>query len=125
MDNMTAKVWKEPLEPKYHGSLNLHELLPQDLDFCIFLSSFAGVNGNGGQSNYAAGNTYQASLARHRIQNGLRGTTVDLGLILEGSPKSRPSSIESIVGFHNIRIQIILLGGHHRINLRRKDLGHD
>ncbi|KAG8167882.1 hypothetical protein KVR01_003571 [Diaporthe batatas] len=83
MDNMTAKVWKEPLEPKYHGSLNLHELLPQDLDFCIFLSSFAGVNGNGGQSNYAAGNTYQASLARHRLQKGLRGITVDLGLILE------------------------------------------
>ncbi|KAG6365680.1 hypothetical protein INS49_007291 [Diaporthe citri] len=83
MDNMTAKVWKEPLEPKYHGSLNLHELLPQDLDFCIFLSSFAGVNGNGGQSNYAAGNTYQGSLARHRVQRGLRGITVDLGLILE------------------------------------------
>lgn len=83
MDNMTAKVWKEPLEPKYHGSLNLHEFLPQDLDFCVFLSSFAGVNGNGGQSNYAAGNTYQGSLARHRVQQGLRGTTVDLGLILE------------------------------------------
>lgn len=84
VENMTAATWKTPLEPKYHGSYNLSTLLPPELDFLIMLSSFAGVNGNGGQSNYAAGNTYQDALARHlRATSQTKAVTVDLGLILE------------------------------------------
>lgn len=83
--NMTAATWKTPLEAKYHGSHNLATALAVDeLDFFVMLSSFAGVNGNGGQSNYAAGNTYQDALARHLgATTKTKAVTVDLGLILE------------------------------------------
>lgn len=84
MENMTAEVWNDPLEAKVRGSLNLAELLPQDLDFLVLLSSFAGVIGNRCQSNYAAGNTYQDALARNRVKHPKqRVMSVNLGLVLE------------------------------------------
>ncbi|KAI1676032.1 Polyketide synthase [Pyrenophora tritici-repentis] len=71
------------LAPKYQGSWNLHELLPKDMDFMVFLSSMSGVIGNPAQANYAAGNTFEDALARHRAANGLKGVSFDLGLVLE------------------------------------------
>ena len=50
---MTRQVYEEALAPKMLGSWNLHELLPRDMEFFVLLSSFAGVIGNRGQSNYA------------------------------------------------------------------------
>src|SRR4051794_24628057 len=46
------------------------------------LSSICGLIGNRGQSNYAAGNTYQDSLAHFRRQHGQAATTIDLGSML-------------------------------------------
>lgn len=47
------------------------------------LSSLVGTLGNVSQSNYAAGNTFQDALARHRNMNGLPGVTIDLGAVSE------------------------------------------
>jgi hypothetical protein len=49
---------------------NLHHCLPRDMDFFILLSSVAGLVGNRGQANYAAGNTFQDALASHRVSLG-------------------------------------------------------
>lgn len=68
--------------PKVQGSWNLHATLPKGMDFFILLSSVCGVFGNPGQSNYAAGNTYQDALARHRVSHGEKATALDLGVIL-------------------------------------------
>ncbi|KAE9965587.1 hypothetical protein BLS_007521 [Venturia inaequalis] len=70
------------LAPKVAGSWNLHSLLPTTLDFFILLASGSGIVGNPGQANYAAGNTYQDALARYRTANGLKATSLDLGMIL-------------------------------------------
>ncbi|KAI8315598.1 Compactin diketide synthase [Colletotrichum sp. SAR11_59] len=81
--NMSAATFHAALDPKYLGSQNLHELLPADLDFFIMLSSFCGIMGNRGQSNYAAGNAFEDALARHRVARGLKGVAVDLMLVAE------------------------------------------
>jgi zearalenone synthase (highly reducing iterative type I polyketide synthase) len=80
--NMTHDQWRSATRPKMHGSWLLHRLLPLDLDFFVMLSSIAGVVGNRGQANYAAGNTYQDALAHYRRRRGLPAVAVDLGLML-------------------------------------------
>ncbi|TEY56423.1 hypothetical protein BOTCAL_0225g00030 [Botryotinia calthae] len=45
-----------------------------DMDFVILLSSIAGIYGSPGQSNYAAGYTFQDALARSRSAAGYRGS---------------------------------------------------
>ena len=78
-DNMSFADWETSLASKVQSSWNLHNLLPRDLSFFILLSSIAGIVGSAGQGNYAAGNTYQDALARHRRANGLKATAIDLG----------------------------------------------
>ncbi|KAK2036063.1 KR-domain-containing protein [Colletotrichum somersetense] len=71
------------LDPKRVASWNLHELLPRDLDFFVLLSSFCGVFGKPGQSNYAAGGTFEDAFARHHTSLGQKAVSVDLALIAE------------------------------------------
>ncbi|KAI4101563.1 MAG: hypothetical protein L6R37_004889 [Teloschistes peruensis] len=80
--NMTHTQWENCLKPKAHGSWNLHEQLPRDMDFFLCLSSAGGVGGSIGQGNYSAGNTYQDALAAYRRSQGLAAITMDVGLIL-------------------------------------------
>lgn len=81
-ENMKYEEFDLAVKPKVHGSWNLHELLPRDMDFFIMLSSATGVLGNRAQGNYAAGNTYQDWLAHHRRSLGLPASTLDLGQVL-------------------------------------------
>lgn len=83
LSNMTIEQFHRALGPKYQGSWNLHELLPKNMDFMVFLSSMSGIIGNPAQANYAAGNTFEDALARHRAASGLKGVSFDLGLVLE------------------------------------------
>lgn len=80
--NMTYQQWKESTLPKVQGTANISLLLP-DVDFFISLSSFAGIFGNRGQANYAAGNCFQDALARHRRKTpGYRaGFTIDVPIM--------------------------------------------
>ncbi|KAK7757127.1 hypothetical protein SLS62_000674 [Diatrype stigma] len=80
-ENMTHAQWERTIRSKVDSSWNLHALLPKELDFFVLLSSIAGVIGNPGQSNYAAGCTFQDSLARYRNRNGQRAASIDLGLM--------------------------------------------
>lgn len=76
---MSFEDWTAAVRPKVQGSWNLHELLPSNMDFFIMLSSVAGIFGSRGQSNYAAGNTFQDELARYRIGLGEKAVALDLG----------------------------------------------
>lgn len=75
---MSHAQWDECLGPKVQGTWNLHKHLPADMDFFVMLGSVAGLVGNRGQSNYAAGNTFQDALAVHRRARGLAATCIDL-----------------------------------------------
>lgn len=48
------------------------------MDFFILLSSYAGIIGSYGQTNYAAGNTYQDALAQYRVSHGEKAVSIDL-----------------------------------------------
>ncbi|KAH9899096.1 polyketide synthase dehydratase-domain-containing protein [Xylariomycetidae sp. FL2044] len=61
------------------ASWNLHHLLPRGLDFFILFSSLGGIVGSAAQSNHAAGCTYQDSLARHRVSEGEKAASLDIG----------------------------------------------
>jgi hypothetical protein len=84
--NMTHDDWQQALRPKVLGTQNLCKIFGatgQPLDFFTILSSSVGVVGNFGQSNYAAGGTFQDAIARYNAStNGLPITTLDLGMIL-------------------------------------------
>ncbi len=80
---MTFSQWQTALNPKVLGTWNLHSHLPLSLDFFILLSSAAGVIGNPGQANYAAGNTYEDALAHYRRAQGLAATSLNLGLVVD------------------------------------------
>lgn len=81
-ENMTVDQWNHTVRPKVKGTQLLHELLPKDMQFFVMLSSIAGVAGNQGQANYAAGNTYLDALAAYRRRQGQPAVSVDLGLML-------------------------------------------
>ena len=78
---MSFDDWKATISPKVQGSWNLHQTLPQDLDFFVMLSSVAGIFGNRGQANYAAGNTFQDALAAFRTHKGLKASSINLGSV--------------------------------------------
>ncbi|KAF3001768.1 t1pks [Curvularia kusanoi] len=84
IENMSYDEWRTPLQPKVNGTLHLHEYFGHDrpLDFMIFCSSFSGLCGSPGQAQYGAGNTYQDALAHYRCKQGLKATSVDLGIML-------------------------------------------
>ncbi|OOQ88785.1 fatty acid synthase [Penicillium brasilianum] len=79
--SMSMSDWQTAVTPKVQGSWNLHELLPTDMDFLVMLSSVAGIFGNRGQANYAAGNTFQDSLAAYRTARGMNTYSLDLGSV--------------------------------------------
>lgn len=78
---MPFEDWQAAIRPKVQGSWNLHEALPPNLDFFVMLSSVAGVFGNRGQSNYAAGNAFQDALAAFRTAQGMNASSINLGSV--------------------------------------------
>jgi len=102
--------WVLASKVKTIGSWNLHSLLPSaDMDFLVFLSSAAGVIGNRGQSNYAAGNAFQDALARYRSARGMRTVSLDLGPIIgAGMVDQEMMDLLRSVGYFGIRLHDML-----------------
>ncbi|KAI0972147.1 lovastatin nonaketide synthase [Xylaria arbuscula] len=82
-ENMTYQDWEVSTHSKVAGSWNLHECLPQDLDFFVLLSSLNGIFGGRAQANYAAGNCFKDALAHYRVSQGQKAVVIDLGLMTE------------------------------------------
>ncbi|KAH7032672.1 uncharacterized protein B0I36DRAFT_286783 [Microdochium trichocladiopsis] len=82
---MTHDEYMMAVRPKVHGTLNLHDAFASDmLDFMILLSSSTGIIGNKGQSNYAAGNTFQDAFADAQNANAgsrTRYVSLDIGAV--------------------------------------------
>ncbi|GKT43152.1 reducing polyketide synthase PKS1 [Colletotrichum spaethianum] len=64
---MSMEQLHDAIRPKRMDTWNLNELLPKDADFLVLLSSFCGIFGNPGQSNYAVGGTFEDLFDRYSV----------------------------------------------------------
>ena len=115
MERMTFQQWSNGVRPKIDGSRNIHKHLP-NLSFFVLLSSVAGVAGHMSQANYAAGNTFQDALARHRTANGKPAVTIDLGAVRsvgyvaqreEAGDERLRARVEN-VGFGSVELEAVI-----------------
>ncbi|KAG5984483.1 Type I Iterative PKS [Claviceps digitariae] len=110
-DNMTYPSWIGALRPKVAGSWNLVKVLSDgsnsnESPFFIFLASSAGIIGNRGQANYAAGNSFLDALAHHCHLQGKHAVSVDLGPVLEAGMLTGDEDVLDKLrsnGFYGIR----------------------
>ena len=88
---MTFDDFRVPLQTKMSGTHHLSEAFKDSsLDFFIMLSSLSGVVGSRGQANYAAGNTFQDTLAQYHTASKTHYIALNLGMI-EGTDAYRDS----------------------------------
>ena len=81
---MTHEQWQTCVSPKVQGTYNLHKATTEfdtNLDFFVGFSSASATVGAMAQANYAAANSYIDALMRLRRQNGLPGTTMNVGAV--------------------------------------------
>lgn len=80
---MSYENWTASTDPKVKGARNLHVALSNHpLDFFVMTSSISGTMGTPAQSNYAAGNTYMDTLARHRVSHGMHAMSIVIPMVL-------------------------------------------
>ncbi|KAL2169361.1 hypothetical protein VTG60DRAFT_6135 [Thermothelomyces hinnuleus] len=124
LEHMSYALWRSGIRVKVDGSSNAHAQLlldaaarGGDLDFFVQLSSAIGVPGHPSQAHYAAGNTFQDALARHRAVRGLPAVTLDLTAIegvgwmaQQGDEEAQQDVVRRIqkVGLSPARIDLVM-----------------
>ncbi|KAF3402032.1 Polyketide synthase-nonribosomal peptide synthetase [Penicillium rolfsii] len=83
---MPNKHWHSGIDPKVHGTWNLHNAIKGkdlELEFFLMTSSVSGSVGTATESNYCSGNFFLDMFARYRRAQGLPAQAIGLGMISE------------------------------------------
>ena len=97
IEQMELDDFQKALQPKLHGTRNLHQVLDgPSLDFFVSLSSAVSVIGSQGSSNYAAGNAYQDAMAANQPSSGAHVVSINLGPMKETGILARNVRIEQM-----------------------------
>ncbi|KAI2626768.1 KR-domain-containing protein [Hypoxylon sp. NC1633] len=101
-DKMRYAQWEGTVRSKAQTSWVLSNLLPKDLEFFISLASTTGVFGNVGAPNYAAGCTFQDSLAEYRARRySGKSLSIDLGVMSKVGVVAETASLQRVFSkFH-------------------------
>ncbi|KAI1255237.1 hypothetical protein MGN70_003301 [Eutypa lata] len=106
------EAWEAVTAPKIQGTWNLHTVLArQSLDFFVLFSSFAGLNGQRGQANCAAGSAFLDAFVQFRHGLGLPASVLDVGAVADvGFVAGRPDLIHffETTSHHFLREQDVL-----------------
>ncbi|KAM0333535.1 hypothetical protein ACHAQA_002200 [Verticillium albo-atrum] len=114
-DKMTFEDWTTAISPKTLGSTNLARTFGPSTGsrpppWFIFLSSSAGIIGNRGQANYAAGNVFMDALVGSGTIPG-RAYSLDIGPVLSaGMATESNETLRKLraSGFYGIRLKDFL-----------------
>ena len=113
-DSMSNSSWHQSIDPKVHGTWNLHTALggyDEHLDFFLLTSSISGSVGTATESNYCAANSFQDAFARHRRSLGLPALSIGLGMVSEVGYLAEHPDIEALLlrkGLHPINQEELL-----------------
>ncbi|KAL9615819.1 MAG: hypothetical protein Q9160_009232, partial [Pyrenula sp. 1 TL-2023] len=87
---MTAHDFERASAPKVAGTRYLKEAFKSDnLEFFLTLTSISAIVGTRGQANYAAGNTFQDTVAHTSSRSGTRYVSLSLGVLDAPAPNSK------------------------------------
>ncbi|KAH8592110.1 putative polyketide synthase [Bisporella sp. PMI_857] len=91
--DMDQEKWDAAVQPKVQGTWNLHHVLPDNLDFFVLFSSYLGIMGSYGQSNYSSSNTFLDAFAQYRQERGLPATVMSIGPVEDTGFISRTQTV--------------------------------
>lgn len=98
LNKMTYEQWQTSVKPKVQGTHNLHQAtLGSELDFFVCFSSASAVVGAMAQANYSAANTYLDALMSHRRSLGLKGMTMNVGMVVGVGAVAENVALERIM----------------------------
>ncbi|KAL2043376.1 hypothetical protein N7G274_003682 [Stereocaulon virgatum] len=80
---MTLEDYNAVMNPKVHGTWNLHNQLPEDMDFFLMLSSVSSIIRNATQAVYATGSTFMDAFAAYSNSLSLLKVELDLGMVTD------------------------------------------
>ncbi|KAL4867815.1 hypothetical protein BDV12DRAFT_110489 [Aspergillus spectabilis] len=98
LESMSFEQWQASFGPKVQGTCNLHNNLlkhRRSVDYFVLFSSLAGLIGQTGHANYAAGNTFLDAFVQYRQSMQLPCSVVNIGIMEDvGYVSNQPHIID-------------------------------
>lgn len=112
LDQMTFRQWDACVQSKVRGTYNLHKAtIHVPLGFFVCFSCVSTILGSKAQASYSAANAYIDTLMRQRREMGLRGTTMNYGMIVGVGAVAENAAIQRVmekIGYDAVSEQELL-----------------